>query len=181
MSDSSEKRDITLTDDLLEYAKAVALKMAKRFRLPREVYDDAVQEAHHELHRRPVRFDPAKGGSEKTLIYTVVERAVLKFVKDENETTTRFEPTDAQEIQEQAEEWETGERRETWTLGEILQYIDNDDNRALCELVVQCKGNISEAARQLGLTEGTVRKRLRVLGPKLLAAGFDPFSIGEKR
>ena len=65
-----------------------------------------------------------------------------------------------------------------WPLDDILQYIDNEDSRALCRLVIECDGNISEAARRLKLSEGTVRYRLKLLEPKLRAAGFDPSEGG---
>ena len=178
MSDSSGVRELALTNELLEFAKAAALTEAKKFGLRRENCDNAVQEALLELVRRPPKFDPTKGADEKTFIYTIVQRAVLKFRDREQKATTRFEPTDAREIQQQTGEDEAGDRQEAWTLDEILKFIDNDDSRALCKLVIQCKGNISEAARTLGLSEGTVRYRLKLLAPKLLAAGFNPFSIG---
>lgn len=68
--------------------------------------------------------------------------------------------------------------RSRWNLDDILKYIDNEDSRDLCRLVIECNGNLSEAARRLNLSEGTVRYRLKLLGPKLIAAGFDPFSQG---
>ncbi len=65
--------------------------------------------------------------------------------------------------------------RKGLTTDDILQYIDSEESRALCRLVIECKGNMSEAARRLGVSEGKVRYRLKMLAPKLLAAGFQPF------
>lgn len=61
---------------------------------------------------------------------------------------------------------------------DLFQFIDNEDSRALCKLYIKCKGNVSETARRLGVTEGAVRYRLKMLAPKLRAAGFDPFEGG---
>ena len=187
---ASEPRELELTPDLLEYAKAVVLKEAQK-RCPRYVdFDDVIQFAMLQLLRRPPKFDPSRGASPKTLIYTIVHRAVIKYAELEAKQARRFrqssEPVEASRGGEGNEPAHHGisERRTTeltrsrWNLDDILKYIDNEDSRGLCRLVIECKGNVSEAARCLELSEGTVRYRLKLLGPKLLAAGFDPFLTG---
>jgi DNA-binding Lrp family transcriptional regulator len=44
---------------------------------------------------------------------------------------------------------------------------------------MECDGNVSEAARRLGMKESTIRYRLKLLIPKLLAKGFKVVSEGE--
>jgi len=200
---TSEPRELELTPDLLEYAKAVALKEAPKRCRPRlsrptagpsdldeRTWADVVQEAILQLLRRPPRYDPARGASPKTLIYTIVQRAVIKFAKRETKQTSEFrqfpEPVGASKDGEDGEpaHHRISERRTTeltrsrWNLDDILKYIDNEDSRALCRLVIECNGNVSKAARRMKLSEGTVRYRLKLLGPKLQAAGFDPFPQG---
>jgi RNA polymerase sigma factor (sigma-70 family) len=185
------QKELELTPDLLEYAKAVALKEAQK-RCPRYVdFDDVIQFAMLQLIRRPPKFDPSRGASPKTLIYTIVHRAVIKYAKIEAKQACRFrqspESVGASRDGERNEpadhrisERRTAElSRSGWSMDDILQFIDNEDSRALCRLVIECGGNLSEAARRLGLSEGTVRYRLKLLGPKLLAAGFDPFLTGD--
>lgn len=207
--------ELKLTPDLLEYARAVALREA-RTRCPRYIdFGDVVHHALMHLMSKPPRYDPARGASPKTLIYTIVQRAVLKCVARQCRDAKRFpqfpEPVpapgkaddraepeavtkvvrermieltearprddrgacDEPPVQRTAEFTTTG-----WTTDDVLEFIDNEDSRALCQLVIECGGNISAAARQLGLTEGAVRHRLKLLAPKLLAAGFDPFGRG---
>lgn len=65
------------------------------------------------------------------------------------------------------------------TTDDVLEFIDDEGSRELCRVVMECQGNMSEAARRLGHSEGTVRYRLKLLAPKLLAAGFNPFSNEE--
>ncbi len=67
------------------------------------------------------------------------------------------------------------------TTDDVLQYVDCEESRELCRLVIECEGNLSEVARRLGKSEGTIRYRLKLLAPKLLAAGFNPFGQGELR
>jgi len=204
---TSEPQELELTPDLLEYAKAVAIKEAPnhcRARLARPTaapsnlderpWADVVQDVQLRLLRKPPKFDPSRGASPKTLIYTIVKRAVMKFGTRQARHDRRYrQPPETVVLSKGLEEGTVErtrkvdlitERRRTaltrsrWNLDDILQYVDNEDSRALCRLVIECNGNVSEAARRLKLSEGTVRYRLKLLAPKLIAAGFDPFSQG---
>lgn len=192
---TTSPRELELTPDLLEYATAVAIKEA-RWRCPRRVsYDDVAQNAILQLLAKPPRFDPSRGASEKTLIYTIVQRAVIKFLAVEAREAGRSrqfdEPVGVSEDTEDGVyvDHEPAHHRITkrraaeltksgWTMDDVLQYVDSEDSRALCRLVIEYGGNLSAVARQLHVTEGTVRYRLRLLAPKLRAAGFDPFEGG---
>lgn len=193
-----EKRALQLTPELLELARSYAFQEAAK-RCPRWMdYDDVVQDVMLNLLRMPPKYDPSKGASEKTLLHTVVQRIVLKYVAREMRRASRFaepprqKPEGEQEGDEAPEDElpvelsrgatpkKTIDRRvellrKSSTLDDILEFIDNEGSKALCGLVIECGGNVSEAARRLGLSEGTVRYRLRLLAPKLRAAGFCPF------
>ena len=205
---TSEPRELELTPDLLEYAKAVALRLAPDHCKPRlarptaaksdldeRPWADLVQEVTLQLLRRPPKFDPARGASPKTLIYTIVQRAVMKYGARQAKHEERYrQPPDTVVLSEgladdTVDETPTAEliterrhvalTRSHWPLDDILQYIDNEDSRALCRLVIECDGNISAAARRLKLSEGTVRYRLKLLEPRLRAAGFGPPTGGK--
>ncbi|GIX05030.1 MAG: hypothetical protein KatS3mg114_0899 [Planctomycetaceae bacterium] len=184
MNDSSPQ-ELELTPDLLAYARAVALKEAKRC-CPKHVdFGDAVQEALLHLISKPPKVDPAKGTA-KTLIHTIVQRAVLKYLERQRRQARRLmqapEPVKTDEQDESPDLLEQGEdrRRELltkrWTTDDVLEFIDNEESRALCRLFIDCQGNMSEVARRMGVSEGTVRYRLKLLAPKLIAAGFNPFT-----
>lgn len=217
--DGSSKREIEITPDLLEYAKAVALKEAqKRCYLKHVEYDDIVSHVQTHLLRRPPKYDPTKGTKETTFIYTVVKHLVSKYLTKEAKHAERFEQriepkpafkTPEGKISEpragtnaarrrmaklgQVEGEDDGARpgRENvqrhpteystavWTNDDMFAYIDNEESRALCRLMIECDGNMSEVARRLGWWEGKVRYRLRILGPKLIRAGFNPFPGGD--
>jgi RNA polymerase sigma factor (sigma-70 family) len=185
-------REIELTPDLLEYAKAVALKEAPKHCGPRVDYDDVIQEAHLALLRKPPKFDPSRGANVKTLIYTIVQRAVIKYATRETHAHQRFrefpdalmaskdDDDEDSPLQQMSGRRQAELTRSRWNLDDVLQYIDNEASREMCRLVIECKGNISEAARRMKLSEGAVRHRLKLLAPKLIAAGFDPFEQGGK-
>lgn len=188
--------ELELTPDLLEYAKAVALIEAQK-RCPKYVdFGDVVGEAILHLMSKPPRYDPARGASPKTLIYTIVQRAVLKYVARECKRASRSkrfdEPVGVSEDTEDGvyvdnepahhriTERRTAELRKSgWTTDDVLQYVDNEESRTLCRLFIEYKGNRSAVAERLGVHESTVRYRLKLLEPKLRAAGFDPFGEGE--
>jgi len=184
MNDSSPQ-ELELTPDLLDYARAVALQEAKK-RCPKHVdFGDVVQEALLHLMSKPPKYDPAKGASERTLIHTIVQRAVRKYVAREKRRAGRFmqapKPVRSKEQDDQPDLLDQDENRrrdllkKRWTTDDVLEFIDNEESRELCRVVMECQGNMSESARRLGVSEGTVRYRLKLLAPKLLAAGFDPF------
>ncbi len=191
------KREIEFTADLLDYVRRVAIKEAKKNCPDFVIYDDVAQEVVLKLLSKPPKYDPSKGASEKTLIYTAVKYAVLKYADKEFRHAKRFkqsedrptapEPCDdnAPRNPASAQQRENVERRaadltaKSWSTDDVLDFIDSEESRELCRTLIECDGNLSEAARRIGVSEGTVRYRLRLLAPKLLAAGFNPFSSQE--
>src|SRR5687767_1081857 len=89
MSDR-EPREIKLTDDLLDYAKRVAIKEARKRCPPHVIVEDVALEVLLKLNSKPPKYDPSKGASEKTLIYTVVLSLVLKYIARECQHAERF-------------------------------------------------------------------------------------------
>ncbi|MCC5828953.1 MAG: sigma-70 family RNA polymerase sigma factor [Phycisphaeraceae bacterium] len=177
---------IELTPDLLEYARAVALKEAPKHCGPGVSFDDAAQQAVLQLIRKPPKYDPTRGADVKTLIYTIVQRAVIKFATREKKTLNQYpeqandrsplEPTDDQSQfhRRMTGAGPTEHEARRALVEDMLRFIDNEESRAMCWLLLQCNGNYSEVARRLKLSEGTVRYRLKMLAPKLRAAGFKP-------
>ncbi|MCC7293576.1 MAG: sigma-70 family RNA polymerase sigma factor [Phycisphaerales bacterium] len=188
--DASSPHELELTPDLLDYAKAVALNEARKWCPKRIEFKDVVQDALMHLMSKPPKYDPARGASPKTLIYTIVQRAVMKFTTREARhagRSKRFDESvgapaiteDGFYSDEEPSHHLVPERRtDELTLEDILENVDNEDSRALCRLFIECDCNISVTARRLRMTEGTVRYRLKLLAPKLRAAGFDPKGDG---
>jgi len=169
----TSKRELELTGDLLEYAQATALLLAKK-RCPKHVSpNDVAQEALLHLIARPPKYDATKGASEKTLLHTALACLVSKCLARERKQVDRFEAAS-----QEPEDHRNKEPRETLTLDHILRFIDCPESRALCRCYVECDGNKSMVARRLKISEGTVRYRLHLLAPKLIAAGFKPEEYG---
>ncbi len=208
--------EIELTPDLLDYAKRVAIKEATKCCSKRVDYDDVVSDAVVNLIRNPPKHDPSRGASVKTLIYTIVQRAVIKFAAREVKHARRFRQfpfeTSEAEVDDGAPDPQAGtvDARERmvglmdteasdgkapskadvgrraseltssrYNLDDILEFIDDAESRQLCLLFLECGGNISATARRMGVVEGTIRHRLKLLAPKLVAAGFNPFRSGD--
>lgn len=194
-------QEIQLTDDLLDYARKVAIREARKCCAPRlgrptagpsdldeQPWADVLQEATMQLVRHPPKYDPARGADVKTLIYTIVQRAVVKFATREKRKRKKtlnqypereddnapLEPTDEQG-QFHRRMLGTGPTKHEALraiVEDMLRFIDNEDSRALCWTVIQCDGNYSEVARRMKISQGTVRYRLKILQPKLRAAGY---------
>ncbi|MFN0131854.1 MAG: helix-turn-helix domain-containing protein [Phycisphaerales bacterium] len=133
---------------------------------------------------KPPVWDPARGASPKSLIYTVIQWAVMKYAEREERALGKFrtllEPVDTRHNasdgvyedpagREIASNRTVGLSQSSWATEDVLEFIDNEDSRALCRTIVECDGNVSEAARRLGMKESTIRYRLKLMIPKLLA------------
>lgn len=186
--------ELDLTPDLLDYARKKGIEIAKGFRNPRIDPEDAAQQALVHLIAKPPRWDPARGATPTTLIHTIVQRAVIKFVEREARDVRQFraliEPAESSPTSNEgvhpdpvgteiANSRTVGLSQSFWAKEDVLDFIDNEDSRALCRVIMECEGNVSEAARRLGMKESTVRYRLGLLIPKLLAKGFKVVSEGE--
>jgi len=198
----SSPAELKLTPELIEFVEQVVLKEAPKHCGPRVSYDDAEQEALLQLLHSQIRFDPSRGASEKTLIYTIVKRAVMRFATREANKLRRLRPlpksvgasdraegvyadaTSSDPRPDKSESHAVELERSRWTMDSILMSFGDEASRTFCRTFIECDGNVSEMARRLGLPESTVRYRRGVLWPKLqrelLAAGFEPsFLFGE--
>ncbi len=186
--------ELELTPDLLDFARRSAFKEAKKRCRPGVDHDDAVQQALLHLIAKPPVWDPARGAKPKSLVYTVVQRAVMKFAEREGKAVRKFKPlrqaSDAGQKatdgvypdpagKEIARNRTVSLSQSFWTKEDVLDFIDNETSRETCRVIMESGGNVSEAARRLGRTEGAIRSRLDVLLPKLLATGFKVVSEGE--
>ncbi len=188
--DGSEPRELELTPELIEHATSAALHEAQKH-CPKYVdYGDVVQEVLLHLVSKPPKYDPTRGASAKTLIHTIVQRGVLKYVARQCRHAERFRqvvetkpetPEDDEQIRPQrdAAERHPFDRTTRDPTDDVLQFIENEESRELCRTLIECDNNVSEVARRLGVTEGAVRYRLKMLAPKLIAAGFNPFNKEE--
>lgn len=186
--------ELELTPDLLDYARRAAFKEAQKRCRPGVDHDDAAQQALLHLIAKPPVWDPARGAKPKSLVYTVIQRAVMKFAVRERKTVRKFQPlrpaSDARQTardgvypdphgKEIAHNRTVGLSQSFWTKENVLDFIDNETSRETCRVIMESGGNVSEAARRLGRSESAIRSRIDVLLPKLLATGFKVVSEGE--
>lgn len=185
--------ELEMTPDRLDFVRRSARKEARIHCSEFVDVEDVIQDVHLQLLRRPPRYKPGGDASEKTFLYRSIRYIVINYAKREARQAARHrqlkrrqpEPSETDDdkpvkpMDRQKQEFiELRPRDLTWkglTTDDILRYIDDETSRHLCELVLRCEGNMSEAGRRLGIHESTVRHRLKILGPKLLAAGFNPY------
>jgi RNA polymerase sigma factor (sigma-70 family) len=175
---NSSKQELVFTPELVGYAQAVARKMARR-RVPRFLgVDDAVQHVMLQLVQFPPKFDPSRGTSPKTLLYAAVGNGISDFLKRHYRHQEHHEELSKPDLVPER----VISRREAAKrlVEEMLALIKDKESRELCLLVLECEGNMSQAARRLGKNEGTIRYRLELLELKLKAMGFNPFPIKGK-
>lgn len=189
-----EPQEIELTPDLLDYARRSAIKEAEKICPPHVDVEDVGSEAVLHLLSKPPKYDPTKGASVKTLLYLVVQRYVLKYNARQCRHASRYkqivkpntgEDDDHEEALESLALKKEGRRHprelrtKNTTTDDVLEFIDDEESREFCRVVMECGGNKSEAARRLNLSEGTIRHRLKLLKPKLQLAGSDPLNKEE--
>lgn len=178
---------LEMTADLCDYVRATAFDMARKRCPPSVNPEDVAQECVLKLIAKPPKFDPSRGAKPKTLLYTCVVRIVSDYLQDERKegqnciVDANFTANDPNRPEDQRGPLDREENRRValrtrrGTKVDILQFIDSEESRRMCELFLECKGNVSEVGRRLGLSEATIRSRLKMLAKKLRAAGFDPF------
>ena len=178
----SEPEELELTSDLRNFVDRITTKLVGKHCPTFVKADDVAQEAMLELIRKPPKYDPSRGASKKTLIYTIVQRVVLKYAARRKRDASRFKQfprvfTTANGPPRRPFEDRPAPTTKFVRLDDILEFIDDEPSRDLCRLYVRCDANVSEVARRMGVSEGTIRYRLTKLGPRMIRAGFDPACI----
>ena len=159
---------IKLTSDLVDFIHRSAKKEVPK-RCPGFVDpNDVAQEVCLNLVRNPPRYDPTKG-SAKTLLYTVLLRAIYKYATAAADHAERNQQNDEAFGDERMGDLED----QYLSIDHILRFVDSEESRTLCRVFFECDGNYSETARRLGFSDKKVRNRLQMLKPKLLASGFE--------
>lgn len=169
------KQEIELTDDLLNFIRCSTIKLTRKQCPPSVDPEDVVQQVLLNLVSKPPMFDPTKGATVQSLLYTILQRQVWKISSRTRQTSMREQHVELQDHQHSA-------RDKSPDLDlPLFDYIACDESREMCRLLILHDGNYSEVAREMNVAEGTIRYRIKHLAPKLLAAGFDPFGLEEAK
>jgi DNA-directed RNA polymerase specialized sigma24 family protein len=168
--ESSNPKAIELTEDLIDYIEAITAKVASKA-IPKHIdLADVKQHVLLQIVNSPPKFDPTKNASVKTLLYVVVQRQVWKYVTSLERLG--HEPSFDADLHGTA--YRDAEPR--FDQPSFMDYIVDEEIRRMCFLMMEHDANVSEVARSMDVTEGTIRHRLKSLRGKLRAAGFDPFA-----
>lgn len=130
--------------------------------------EDVWQSVCLDLIRMPPKYDPSRKASKVTLLKLICSRAVSKYAAKAKREASRFKQVEVPE-RESLSDIQSSESID------MFRYIESDETLRLCQLMMDCDCNMSEVARRMGISEGSVRSRLKQLAPRLKAAGFKPF------
>jgi DNA-directed RNA polymerase specialized sigma24 family protein len=170
----SQRKPLVLTEELIEVGRKATYFEVRR-QCPNLVDpDDAWQEICLKLVSQPQMYDSSRGASEATFLKLIVSRAVSKHAEKARRQKRRFR---LMEIEDREAPYEEPPKKPI----NVMQYIDCEETRRLCELLIECNFNKSEVARQLGWSESKVRSRINLLAPRLKAAGVDLRTIKEQQ
>ena len=168
--DSSDPKAIELTDDLIDYIEAVTAKVGS-MAIPKHIdLADVKQHVLCQLVNSPPKFDSSKGTNVKSFLYFVVQRQVWKYAR----SLKRLGQEPSFDADLHGHSYRVAEPN--FDQPSFMDYIVDDEIRRMCLLMMEHDSNASEVARSMGVTEGTIRHRLKSLRGKLRAANFDPFA-----
>ena len=171
-----EPKEMVVDDALSETINCIAAKLVRRH-CPRSVDPaDVAQQVMMDLTRKPLKYDASKGAKIETLLHTVVYRRVLKCAEDARKMNARFP-----QFPEDRPPRSVKAKAKRLRLRDILEALDDEPSRELCRAYVAHDGNVSRVAKELKVTEGTVRYRLQALGPRLIKAGFGKEDLSSNR
>jgi DNA-directed RNA polymerase specialized sigma24 family protein len=165
------KQEIELTADLLDFIRRSTIKLARTQCPPSVDPEDVVQQVLLNLVSKPPVHDPVRGASVTSLLYTILQRQVWKIAGRSRQTSMR-----EQHVELQDHQYSTRDKSPATDLP-VFDYIACDESREMCRLLILHDGNYSEVAREMQVSEGTVRYRIKHLASKLKAAGFNPFDF----
>ncbi len=167
--ESATPTEDELTDDLIDYIRSSTIQIASK-RLPTHVdLNDVVQHVLLCFVSRPPKFDRSRGANIKTLLYVIVQRQFWKYIASLKQLGC--------EQAFDADLHGVGYRDDEPNFDQpsFMDYIDCEETRRMCLLMMEHAHNFTEVACCMDVTEGTIRYRLKMLQSKLRAAGFDPF------
>lgn len=171
-----EPKEIVVDKALSKSIKRIAAKLVRRH-CPRSVEPaDVAQLVMMDLARKPLKYDASKGAKLETLLHTIVYRRALKCAEDARRMKSRFP-----QFSEKRPPAHVKAKAKRVRLRDILEALDDEASRELCRAYVMHDGNASLVAKELKVTEGTVRYRLQALGPRLIKAGFGKEDLSSNR
>jgi RNA polymerase sigma factor (sigma-70 family) len=168
--ESSNPKAIELTDDLIDYIEATTVNVASRYLPKRFELADAKQHILAYIVSHPIEFDPTKNADVKTLLHLVIRREVWKYASSMKRNAN--EPSFDADLH--GHSYRVAEPR--FDQPSFMDFLVDEESQRMCLLMMEHDSNVSEVARSMGVTEGTIRHRLKSLRGRLRKFGFDPFA-----
>jgi DNA-directed RNA polymerase specialized sigma24 family protein len=180
------KHPIQIDEETFEYIERIVCEIAANWFPKRIERDDLIQSVLTKLVNKPPVWIPAKGASRETFIYRCVWCELHRLFQKMHKEGKKFQqgPKPKLAYDEDGngrveDPLNSGESPSVYiaakpTEAEILEHIEGEENRRLCLAYIRHDGNATKTAKEVGLSDKTVLRRLARLGPKLLDAGYVP-------
>uniref|UniRef100_UPI0012984761 sigma factor n=1 Tax=Roseimaritima sediminicola TaxID=2662066 RepID=UPI0012984761 len=161
-------------------------KIARKLYPQRIERDDLVQIVLTNFVNKPPIWKPSSGAARTTFIYRCVYCDLVNAIDLTRRKDRKFRQAPVPEVtQDKAgnshveDGLQSGEKPSDYiapkpTEAEILRHIEGEKNRRLCSAYIKHKGNATKTAKEVGVSDKTVLRKLARLAPKLLRAGYEP-------
>lgn len=184
--EDGEAIPILIDEETFKYIEKIVPKIAAKY-FPRRIQrDDLVQKVLAILVNKPPIWRPAKGASRETFIYQCVSCDLINLINPTRKEERVFrQAPEAEVVRDKAGQshvedvLQSGKTASDFvapkvTEDEILEHIVGEENQRLCRAYMKFNGNATKTAKEIGVSDKTVRRKLERLLPSLVKAGFEP-------
>jgi len=156
-----------------EWKINLAFARLKRFGVPLDRWDDALQELAIAIHR--FRFDPARAhaASEETILCRVLDRRIKMLARSSARRRNLME-----RFSQLAHRTEDAHRPEEKVMADEVRKVVatlSPRRQRICRLLIECD-NPFEVADKVGLHPETVRRNIQIIREAFVKGGLDPWS-----
>lgn len=156
-----------------EWKVKLAFSRLKRFGVPLDRWDDALQELSIAIHR--FRFDPARAraASEETILCRILDRRIKMLARSNARRRNRLHRFAL--LAHRTEDTHLPEEKAMATEVRNAMATLSPRRQQVCRLLMEGLG-VKEIGLKLGLHHETIRRHVQVIRERFAEGGLDPWS-----